>query len=153
MPLPPQTFRAGACAVIVGDDGRVMAFERNQTPVGSWQLPQGGLEPGESPREALFREILEESGIGRELLTLVTEEPRLLAYELPEGFRKRIFGRGQTLYCFVLRFSGSEDAVTLGDCEEFRAWRWIEMAQLAEEVVFFRRPLYREIDRWLRELA
>lgn len=63
-------FRAGVGAVIIGSDGRVLAFERADTP-GAWQLPQGGLEDGEDPLTAVLREIEEEVGLRRERLELI----------------------------------------------------------------------------------
>ena len=147
-----QQFRAGACALIVGADGRVLAFERCAHP-GSWQLPQGGLDEGETPEDAVYREVLEETGIGPENLTPLSDEPSLLAYELPVGHRSERTGRGQALYCFVFRFAGLDEAITLGDLHEFRAWRWIPMRQLVAEVVAFRRPLYAELERWLTRLV
>ena len=143
-----QSFRAGACALIVGPDDRVLACERSEVP-GSWQLPQGGLEPAETPEEAVYREVLEETGIVGEYLTPLVADPLLLAYELPVAVRNERIGRGQALYCFAFRFAGPDEAITLGDGHEFRAWRWEPMEQLVAEVVAFRRPMYAELERWL----
>ena len=81
-----QWFRAGAGAVILNDQGEVLAFERRDTP-GSWQFPQGGLDPNEEPLDAVFREVEEETGIKKKHLQLITTKSKLLAYELPLDFR------------------------------------------------------------------
>jgi len=139
-----QFFRAGVGGIILGKQGNVLAFERRDIP-GSWQLPQGGLDKGESPLEAVKREIHEETGIRAEYLELLGTASRPLVYELPEEARTRKLGRGQVLYWFLFRFTGQEEAITLGDGKEFRAWEWMSMGQLAEKVVSFKQPLYREL--------
>lgn len=100
----------------------------------------------------MYREIAEETGVGAENLELLTPEPRLLVYELPEEYRTPTLGRGQVQYVFVFRFTGPDGAITLGDGEEFSAWRWMPMADLVREVIAFRRPVYEEIGRWLDEI-
>jgi putative (di)nucleoside polyphosphate hydrolase len=139
-----QTFRAGAGAVILNENGKVLALERKDIP-GAWQLPQGGLDEGEIPLEAVIREVHEETGIKPRQLDFLSKASRLLAYELPEEARNRKTGRGQVQYWFLFRFTGQDEAITLGDKKEFRAWKWISMEELASEVVFFKQPIYREL--------
>lgn len=139
-----QTFRAGVGAAILNKEGRVLAFERRDIP-GSWQLPQGGLDEGESPLEAVKREIYEETGIRTNDLELLSTASRLLAYELPEEARTKKLGRGQVQYWFLFRFTGQEDAITLGNQKEFSAWKWMLMEKLTEKVVSFKQPVYREL--------
>jgi len=139
-----QTFRAGVGAVILGKKGKVLAFERKDIP-GSWQLPQGGLDEGESPQEAVKREIREETGIRAGDLELLSTASRPLAYELPEKARTKKLGRGQVLYWFLFRFTGRDDAITLGDKKEFSAWKWMSMEKLAKKVVPFKQPVYQEV--------
>ena len=139
-----QTFRAGVGAMIQREDGRVLALRRREDP-DAWQFPQGGLKTGEEPIDALYREVEEETGIGRAYLEIQGEKPRLLAYELPEGYRSRRTGRGQALYWFHLLFTGSDDQITLGNHKEFSAWRWMDMADLVAAVSRFRHDTYRAL--------
>src|ERR1043166_5390864 len=101
--MPGEYFRAGAGAVILNTHGLVLALERKKIPE-AWQLPQGGLERGEDPLAAVLREIGEETGISREELALLGDEPALLAYELPLNMRSEKTGRGQANYWFCFRF-------------------------------------------------
>jgi putative (di)nucleoside polyphosphate hydrolase len=148
--LPPkktsrtQTFRAGAGAVILNKKGKVLGLERKDIP-GAWQLPQGGLEENESPLEAVKREVHEETGIKARDLELLSAESRLLAYELPLEARSKKTGRGQVQYWFLFRFTGQDEAITLGDEKEFRAWKWMSMNKLASRVVSFKQPVYRAL--------
>ena len=141
-----QTFRAGVGAIIQKEDGKVLSLERKDIP-GAWQLPQGGLDQGESPIEAVRREILEETGIEPKHLELVGEASRLLAYELPLESRSQKIGRGQVQYWFLFRFTGPDEAITLGDHKEFKDWKWIAMDELIAKVVIFKQPVYQELVR------
>jgi putative (di)nucleoside polyphosphate hydrolase len=139
-----QTFRAGVGAVIIDWRDQVLALERRDVP-GSWQLPQGGLEEGEEPFEAIKREVLEETGIRGEDLQLLSTDPRLLAYELPMAYRSRKTGRGQVQYWFLFRYKGLDEAITLGDKKEFRAWKWMSMKELLAQIAPFRRAVYQQL--------
>ena len=139
-----QTFRVGVGGIILGKQGNVLAFERRDIP-GSWQLPQGGLDEGESPLEAVKREIHEETGLRAGDLELLATAHRLLAYELPEKARTKKLGRGQVQYWFLFRLTGQEDAITLGDKKEFRAWKWMPIGELVEKIVSFKQPVYQEL--------
>ena len=139
-----QFYRASVGAVIVNADGETLAFERSGI-AGAWQLPQGGLEAGEEPLDAVIREIFEETGIDARDLALLAEHPRLLSYELPAEMRSNKTGRGQTQRWFLFRFVGDPDDIRLPADSEFSAWRWMPLKQLAETTVFFRQDVYREL--------
>lgn len=143
--IADQTFRAGVGAVIRRADGKVLALRRADDP-SAWQFPQGGLKQGEEPLQALFREVQEETGIGRMHLTLQSSTPRLLSYELPKKYRSRRTGRGQTLYWFSLIFTGQDELITMGNRKEFSAWQWMNMGDLVAVVSPFRRELYAQLE-------
>lgn len=140
----PQTFRVGVGAVIIREDGFVLAFERKDHP-GSWQLPQGGNHPEESFYGAVIREVEEETGIGEEDLELLTPAPRFFGYELPQDKRSRKTGIGQVQRWFLFRFLGSDDAITLGHGEEFRSWGWMPMSELVAKVGNFKQEMYSQL--------
>ncbi len=144
-----QTFRAGVGAIILNKNGLVLGLERKDIP-GEWQLPQGGLDADESLLEAVKREVLEETGIEENDLVLLATAPRWLAYELPEEARTKKIGRGQVQRWFLFRFTGSDEAITLGDKKEFGAWEWTSMAALVSKIVSFKQPLYQELTEFFK---
>jgi len=140
--LPDTEFyRAGAGAVILNRAGEVLVLERSDLP-GVWQLPQGGIEPGEEPAATARREVSEETGIPAASLEPIGCHPHPLAYELPPARRTAKTGRGQVHHWFFFRFAGSEDEIDPGPGGEFRAWRWIGLPALPGLAAPFRRPVY-----------
>jgi len=135
-------FRANVAAIVVDSGGRVMAFERSDLP-GQWQLPQGGIDKGETPLEAAWRELTEETGLTRKQVELVDEYPEWTAYEWPTGPRKN--GRvGQVQRWFTFRVK--DDGVTPEpDGVEFRDWKWVEPKWLVDQSVDFRKSSYRRV--------
>lgn len=140
------TFRAGVGIAVFDAGGRVLALERSAVP-GGWQLPQGGIEDDEEPVDALWRELREETGLTRDDVRVIAELPEWLGYELPAEYRSAKTGRGQVHKWFLLRASDDDIPVRTGTTpdSEFRAWRWIDLAELAEQTVAFRRPVYRRL--------
>lgn len=135
-------FRANVVAVVTDSTGRVMAFERVDLP-GQWQLPQGGIDIGEEPVDAAWRELGEETGLSRDQVELVEEYPDWTVYEWPSGARKN--GRlGQVQRWFVFRVL-DDDASAAPDGVEFSAWKWVRPEWLVERVVEFRRPSYERV--------
>ena len=135
-------FRANVVAVVTNAKGRVMAFERSDV-AGAWQLPQGGVDDGETPEEAAWRELGEETGLGRQQVELVDEFPDWTAYEWPNGPRKN--GRmGQVQRWFTFRVLDDE-VEPEPDGVEFTSWKWVKREWLVDEVVDFRRPSYRRV--------
>jgi putative (di)nucleoside polyphosphate hydrolase len=129
-------------------DGRqVLAFERADSP-GSWQLPQGGLEVGESPEEAAWRELGEETGLGAEQVVARAEYPDWVAYEWPDGVREAKGGGcnriGQAQKWFLFDALSAE-IEPIPDGREFAAWRWAEPAWLIGQVPGWRRDAYARV--------
>jgi putative (di)nucleoside polyphosphate hydrolase len=135
-------FRAGVVAVVRRSDGWVMAFERSDLS-GEWQLPQGGIEQGESPLQAVWRELREETGLSKEHVRLVGEHDAWTVYEWPRGVRdsERI---GQAHRWFF--FEPIDEAVEpTPDGREFRRWQWMAPGDLIQRVVEFRKGPYRQV--------
>lgn len=144
--LPDNVFRAGVGAMVVSEEGEVLAFERFKIP-GAWQLPQGGLEEGEHPRDCVLRELEEETGLSAEHVELLAETPGWHAYELPCEMHGKRHGRGQAQKWFLFRFKGPEAAIQLDRQlpAEFRAWQWMTLDELIGRSIEFRRPVYRAL--------
>jgi putative (di)nucleoside polyphosphate hydrolase len=146
--MASQFFRANVGIVVARPDGRVLALERTDKP-GQWQLPQGGLDDGEEPWQAAVRELTEETGLTDRHVDFVAEHPDWLAYELPPEARRSKTGRGQVQKWFLYRFRGRDADIRLlppkGRGQEFSAFEWVALAELAEEVWDVRRPVYRAL--------
>ena len=135
-------FRANVVAVVTNSKGRVLAFERSDI-AGQWQLPQGGVDIGETPKEAAWRELAEETGLTKKHVALVDEYPEWTAYEWPTGVRKN--GRmGQVQRWFTFRVK-DDDTEPEPDGVEFADWKWAKPKWLVEQVVEFRRASYERV--------
>lgn len=140
----PVFFRAGVGAVIYARDGRVLVCERADT-AGAWQFPQGGIDHGEEPEEAVWREVFEETAIPLADLALCGRHPDLLAYELPPEFRRAKTGRGQVQYWFFFRYLGRDHGIVLPMGGEFVSWRWATMSEAVAGAAPFRRSVYQRL--------
>ena len=105
-------FRAGTVAVVSNSTGKVLAFERSDRQ-GQWQLPQGGIDDGETPIEGVWRELEEETGLNANDVRLVGEYPEWTVYEWPEGVKRGTrLGQAQRWFFFEVL---SEDVVPTPD--------------------------------------
>ncbi len=140
--LGSMQFRAGTVAVVADSRGRVLAFQRSDRP-GQWQLPQGGIDVGETPVDGAWRELEEETGLGPEHVRLVAEYPDWTVYEWPdEAKREHRLGQVQRWFFFEM----FDDAVEpQPDGDEFDDWQWVEIPWLIDQVVEFRRDSYRRV--------
>jgi putative (di)nucleoside polyphosphate hydrolase len=141
-------YRRGVGLVVANPAGLIFAGQRIDNPGPAWQMPQGGIDPGETPLRAAFRELEEETGIPSRAVELVAETP-WLRYDLPPDLVPRIWGgrfRGQEQIWFLFRFTGEDGLVDIArDQPEFSAWAWMEPPALIERIVPFKRDLYRQI--------
>jgi putative (di)nucleoside polyphosphate hydrolase len=143
-------YRPNVGAVLFNAAGQIFVarradFPNAEGPAGGWQLPQGGIDAGEDPREAVLRELAEE--IGTDRAEIIAEHPDWLTYDLPDhliGIALRGNWRGQRQRWFALRFTGEDSDIRL-DADpdpEFDAWRWADLAELPGMAVDFKRPIY-----------
>ena len=124
-----------------------------------WQMPQGGIDKGEEPLKAAWREVFEETGM--ESLTLIEEAPGWIDYDLPRelvGIALKGKYRGQTQKWFAFRFHGDESEIRInpppaGEKAEFDQWDWRPMAELPGLIVPFKRLVYDQVVATFRHLA
>jgi putative (di)nucleoside polyphosphate hydrolase len=144
---PRGVYRRGVGIMLLNRDGLAFVGRRIDRKDEAWQMPQGGIDKGETPREAAFRELKEETGTDR--AEIVAETKRWLHYELPGALRERLWrGRyvGQRQKWFAMRFLGRDAEIDLNTHHpEFNAWRWVPHHQLEALIVPFKRQLYRDL--------
>lgn len=153
--IDEQGFRLNVGIIIASPEGRVF-WGRRVGNRDAWQFPQGGMMPGESPEQALFRELHEEVGLTEEQVEILGSTEGWLSYRLPRRFLRRPKGDrqciGQRQKWYLLRLTGGEECIDLAasDQPEFQDWRWVSYWYPIRKVVHFKRGVY---IRALRELA
>ena len=132
--------------MMVNRDGKVFVGQRLDSTLQAWQMPQGGIDPGEDARAAGIRELGEETGVTPDLVELVAEAPDELFYDLPSELIGKLWKgrwRGQRQRWFLFRFLGEDSDVNIATQNaEFRAWRWMDPEDLPAVIVPFKRDLY-----------
>jgi putative (di)nucleoside polyphosphate hydrolase len=146
-------YRPAVGIMLLNRAGLAFVGRRIDMPAGlaAWQMPQGGIDPGETPRQAAVRELAEEVGTAK--AEILRESRAWLHYDLPEELRQRFGGlwtgrfRGQRQKWFAMRFQGEDADIDPGAAEhpEFDAWEWVAPARLPELIVPFKRQLYLDV--------
>ena len=143
-------YRRGVGVMLLNNEGKVFVGARIDNTDEAWQMPQGGIDKGESdPWQTALRELEEETGIGPRLVEQITKCPERLKYNLPEELRAHLWGGkyvGQDQDWYLARFLGTDEDVNIATSHpEFREWKWIEPRNLPELIVPFKRELYRRL--------
>ena len=142
-------YRPCVGLVLIGPDRRVFAGQRIDNPGDAWQMPQGGVDPGESPVEAALRELEEETGAAPALVEVLRETADWLPYDLPPELVGKLWGgryRGQTQKGFALRFLGGDSDIDIARKHpEFSRWAWRAPDSLIDRIVPFKRAIYARV--------
>ena len=136
---------AGIC--VVNKTGKIFVGQRQDTVSPAWQMPQGGIEPGEDPIDAARRELIEETGIGPEAVQFVKEMSEWLSYDFPAGCVDKMGMKGykgQRQKWFLFAYIGDDADIKLPD-EEFSDWQWVSPHALIELAVPFKRRMYHAV--------
>ncbi len=146
-------FRLNVGIILSNEEGKLLWAKR--IGQNAWQFPQGGMQEGETPEDALYRELEEEVGLMPEHVEVLGSTERWLRYRLPRRFIRR--GKkplciGQKQKWFMLKLIADEQNLRFDSTSkpEFDGWRWVEYWHPVREVVFFKREVYR---RALQELV
>jgi len=148
-------FRLNVGIILSNEQGKV--FWARRVGQDAWQFPQGGIDKSESPEEAMFRELTEETGLSNNDVEVLGSTKEWLHYRLPKRYvrkNQQPLCIGQKQIWFMLRMKCCESAVDLAHSEtpEFDRWRWVEYWEPSRKVIFFKRKVYKMALRELEPL-
>lgn len=140
-------YREGVGIMLFNKDGLVFVAKRIDMTSEAWQMPQGGIDAGETPLQAAMRELKEEIGTDKAIVTCESRDWYL--YDLPEELIGKVWGgryRGQRQKWYAMRFTGTDSDINI-DTEdpEFSQWQWVPLQQLPDLIVPFKRKLYQAL--------
>ena len=142
-------YRPAAGVMLLNRENKVWVGQRLDSTLEAWQMPQGGLDPGEDAETGALRELEEETGINRDMVEILACCSEQLLYDLPDDLLGKVWKgkwRGQRQTWFLARFLGEDEDVDLDtDHPEFRAWKWIDPAELPATIVPFKKKLYEDV--------
>jgi putative (di)nucleoside polyphosphate hydrolase len=148
--LKDLPYRPCAGIMLANKEGKIFVGQRIDNPDSdAWQMPQGGIDEGEEPREAALRELTEETGISSDLVEIIGQSAEEYYYDLPEELIGKIWQgkwRGQRQWWFLMRFEGTDSDIDITTLHaEFSRWKWSDVNDLPDTVVPFKKHLYERI--------
>ena len=147
MNMQKLPLRNGVGVIILNNENKVFVGKRKDNPVNKWQMPQGGVEVGESYLSAMKRELYEETSI--KSIKILREIDGFFEYELPKNLVGIIWKgkfRGQKQKWFIAKFIGNENEINLQTRNpEFIEWKWIVPDELPKTIVDFKKEMYDEL--------
>jgi len=147
-------LRNGVGVVVLNKENKIFVAKRIDNPKNFWQMPQGGVDKGESFLTAAYRELEEETSITN--VELIKEFEGTLTYELPEHLLGIIWKgkyKGQKQKWFLMRFLGNDKEINIQTNKpEFLDWKWINLDQLTNVVVDFKLDIYKKLKKKVGEI-
>jgi putative (di)nucleoside polyphosphate hydrolase len=142
-------YRPCAGVMLRNAEGLVFVGQRMDSTEDAWQMPQGGIDDGETPEVAALRELEEETGVRRDLVKVIAASKDQHLYDLPPHMMGKMWKgryRGQAQHWFLMQFIGTDSDVNIATAhQEFRAWRWSPIDELEAMIVPFKKELYRNV--------
>lgn len=145
-------YRHGVGIMLLNADKKIFVAQRIDKTSEAWQMPQGGINPGENPRDAALRELREETGI--ESVNILRETEDWFFYDFPNELAAKLWRgkfRGQRQKWFAMQFTGPDSEINIVTSKpEFSEWKWVDPSDVPNMIVDFKKQLYRAI---LREFS
>ncbi|MDB9772425.1 RNA pyrophosphohydrolase [Alphaproteobacteria bacterium] len=149
IPLLKRPYRSCVGLMVFNKIGQVFCGQRLDNKAEAWQLPQGGIDEGETPIEAGFRELKEETSIVN--VEFVSEYPEWLNYDIPLPLANALWEgkfRGQTQRWLLFSFTGIDNEININTSHpEFKNWEWINPTQLPLKAISFKQEIYSKINK------
>lgn len=146
---PDYLYRSGVGIMLINQKKEIFVGKRIDNHSDSWQMPQGGLDAGESEDEAMFRELKEETGINHFDAKVLRKSRGYHYYNLPYKLQKKFWGGkylGQRQRWYLTEFVGDEVNISVQtEKPEFSEWKWISSNNIVDAIVDFKRSLYEEV--------
>ena len=140
-------LRIGVGVIVLNNENKIFVGKRKDNPINKWQMPQGGVNENENFLNAMKRELNEETSI--KSIKILKELDEWFEYELPKNLLGIVWKgkfRGQKQKWFIVRFTGKEDEISLKTKHpEFIEWKWIEMNELTNVIVNFKKNVYEKL--------
>jgi putative (di)nucleoside polyphosphate hydrolase len=147
VPFEDRPYRRGVGLVLLNAEGLAFTAQRIDSREPAWQFPQGGIDEGETPRQAALRELEEETGTAK--AEIIAETAAWISYDLPREVADACWKgrfRGQTQKWFAARFIGRDSDIDIATRHpEFSRWRWMPLAEVPALIVPFKRDLYEAV--------
>ena len=155
MNIQKLPMRKGVGVIILNNENKVFVGKRKDNPIDKWQMPQGGVDKGESYISAMKRELYEETSI--KSIKILKEIDGFFEYELPNNLIGIIWKgrfRGQRQKWFITRFIGNEEEINLKTQNpEFIDWKWVSQDELPQIIVDFKKKMYLELLKTLKKFV
>jgi len=146
--MDKRPYRPCAGFMLANKHSQIFVGQRIDTEYqNAWQMPQGGLDPGEDAEVAALRELKEETGVGRELVKVISRTKKPFCYDLPPELSAKLWDgmyRGQEQHWFLGKFTGKDSDINLEahTPPEFSRWKWAEVDELPQMIVPFKKEVY-----------
>ena len=147
--LEKLPYRENVGIMLVNYQNMVFVGQRRDNHQDAWQMPQGGIDPGETAEEAAFRELKEETGVIKDFAQIEAVSKDWITYDLPVELIPSLWQgryRGQKQKWFLMRFCGSDEQVNIATSNpEFATWKWLAISELEKNIVDFKKAVYRKV--------
>ena len=142
-------YRSNVGIMMVNEKGYVFVGQRLDNNQNAWQMPQGGIDDGEDPETAAYRELLEETGVKKQDVRFVASSSQWLSYDLPENLIPTLWNgkfRGQKQKWFLFKFLGGDRDINIAtEHPEFSKWKWVSKENLLKGIVPFKKSVYENV--------